>query len=209
MRARVLLAITALLMAIVSTVAIGSNMGFKIAIPLINDGNSTTANWVSLPYYNSYTDAASVKADIGPNFASITRWDNTSHSYKTYAGGPNNFPIIPGEGYLIKTVNGTGTTNWVVVGSHNPTLAISLINDGNSTTANWISVPYHTTAVNAAGLKTEIGPNCASITRWDNASHSYKTYTGGPNNFTLTPGEAVLVKMVNGSGTTNWTPAHY
>jgi hypothetical protein len=62
MRTRVLLAITALLMAIVSTVAIGSNMGFKISIPLTAGYN----NYVSLPYYNSYTDAASIFNDV-PN----------------------------------------------------------------------------------------------------------------------------------------------
>ena len=209
MRTRVLLAITALLMAIVSTVAIGSNMGFKIAIPLINDGNSTTANWVSLPYYNSYTDAASVKADIGANFAKITRWDNTSHTYKSYTSSLNNFTITPGEGYNITTLDGTGTTIWIVVGSHDPTKVISLLNDGNSTTANWTSIPYHTTSVNAAAIKAEIGANFAKITRWDNTSHTYKSYTNSLNNFTITPGEAYNITTLDGTGTTSWTPAHY
>ena len=112
MRTKVLLGLAVALMLVVSVATIGSNMGFKISIPLLNDGDSTTANWVSLPYYNSYTDAASVKDDIGANFASITRWDNTSHTYKTYTGGPNNFAITPGEAYNITTLDGTGTTSW-------------------------------------------------------------------------------------------------
>ena len=113
MRTKVLLGLAVALMLVVSVATIGSNMGFKISIPLLNDGDSTTANWVSLPYYNSYTDAVSVKDDIGANFASITRWDNTSHTYKTYTSSFNNFTITPGEGYLIKTTDGSDTTTWM------------------------------------------------------------------------------------------------
>ena len=205
MRTRALLGAAVVLMLIVSVATIGSNMGFKISIPLVYDGNTLTTNWVSLPYYNSYTDAASIKADIGANFGSVTRWNNTTHAYQTYNGVIGNFTLVKGEMLAIKVK--TATVNWIVVGSHDPGFSLSLVYDGNTLTSNWVSVPYHTTATDAAGIKSQIGTNFGSITRWNNTTHAYQTYNGIVGNFSLTPGEGYIIKVK--TATTQWTPAHY
>ena len=195
MRTRVLLAITALLMAIVSTVAIGSNMGFKISIPLTAGYN----NYVSLPYYNSYTNAASIFNDV-PNCQFVSRWDNPTGAVQTWNGSRGiNFTLNKGESYII---NVTANSNWVVVGSHDPAFAVPLTAGYN----NYISIPYHTTATKAGDLFAQI-PNCQFVSRWDNASGAVQTWNGSRGiNFSLTPGEGLIVNV---TATTTWTPSHY
>jgi hypothetical protein len=100
---------------------------------------------------------------------------------------------------LVKVSTGV---NWIVVGSHNPSLAISLTAGGAS---NWVSVPYHTTATNAATLFNDIA-NCTLVGRWNIPTRSYQNWVGAGTNFNLTPGEAVLVKVNAG---VSWTPSHY
>lgn len=193
MRTKVLLSAAAALMLIISLVAIGSNMGFKISIPLAAGGAS---NWVSIPYYNSYTNAASIYNDI-TGASQVSRWDNTL-GFQSWTGRGTNFNTTAGEAYLVKV---SAATNWIVVGSHNPSLALSLAAGGAS---NWVSVPYHTTATNAATLYNQI-TNASQVSRWDNTL-GFQSWTGRGTNFNLTAGEGVLVKVSAG---TSWTPAHY
>lgn len=193
MRTKVVLALAAGLMLIISTAAIGSNVGFKIAIPLKAGWN----NYVSLPFYNSYTNAASILADI-TGATKVSRWDNASNSFQSWTGLGTNFSVTPGEAYIVTV---SANTTWVVVGSHNPSLALSMTAGYN----NYVSVPYHTTATNASTLLSQI-PNGTKVSRWDNASNSFQSWTGLGTNFTLTPGEGVIVTV---SGSAGWTPAHY
>jgi hypothetical protein len=173
-------------------------MGFKISIPLTAGGAS---NWVSIPYYNSYTNAASIFNDIS-NCAQVSRWNIPTRSYQNWFGSAGtNFNVTPGEGMVVKVSTGV---NWIVVGSHNPSLAISLTAGGAS---NWVAVPYHTTATNAATLFNDIA-NCAQVSRWNIPTRAYQNWFGSAGtNFNLTAGEAVVVK-VNTAGVT-WTPSHY
>lgn len=196
MRTKLLLVTAAVLMLIVGTVAIGSNMGFKISIPLAAAGAS---NWVSIPYYNSYTSASSIYNDI-TGAAQVSRWDNPTGSIQTWAGRGTDFAVTPGEAYVIKV---SSPTNWIVVGSHNPSLSVSLAAGGAS---NWVSVPYHTTATSASVLFTQLGPNAAQVSRWDNPTGSIQTWAGRGTDFPITPGEGVVIKV---SSVTPWTPAHY
>ncbi len=198
MRTKVLLGAAVALMLVVSVATIGSNMGFKISIPLAAGGY---LNWIALPYYDSYSNAAAIFSDI-PSCTQVSRWDNPSGSYQTWNGVKGtNFTPVAGEAYLVK-VSVAG--NWVVVGSHNPGFALSLSGNG---ALNWISVPYHTVDTNAAALFSEIS-SCTQVSRWDNTSGSYQTWNGVKGtNFTLTPGEGVLVKV--SATTVPWTPAHY
>jgi hypothetical protein len=197
MRTKVLLVTAAVLMLIVSLVAIGSNMGFKISIPLtITPAN----NWVSIPYYNNYTTASSIFADI-TGATQVSRWDNATSAFQSWTGTRGtNFAVTTAEAYLIK-VSAAG--NWIVVGSHNPGYAVPLtITPAN----NWISVPYHTTATTAGGLFAQL-PSATQVSRWDNATSAFQSWTGTRGtNFTITAGEGLLVKVSAGG---NWTPAHY
>jgi hypothetical protein len=193
MRTRVALALAAALMLLISLAAVGSNMGFKITIPL----TAGYANYVSLPYYSNYTNAASLLADI-PNCTAVKRWDNSTGTYQMYTGRGTNFTVIEGEGYI---VNVSVSGSWVVVGSHDPGFALPL----TAGYANYVSIPYHTTATNASTLLSQI-PNCTAVKRWDNPTGTYQMYTGRGTNFPLTPGEAIIVNV----GTTcTWAPAHY
>jgi hypothetical protein len=196
MRTKVLLGLAVALMLVVGVATIGSNMGFKISIPLAAGGAS---NWVSIPYYNSYTDATSIYNDV-PGATQVSRWDNPTGSIQTWTGRGTNFAVTPGEAYVIKV---SAPTNWIVVGSHNPSLSLSLAAGGAS---NWVSVPYHATATDASTLFTQLGANVTQVSRWDNPTGSIQTWTGRGTNFALTPGEAVVIKV---GSVTPWTPAHY
>lgn len=197
MRTKVVLVLAAVFMLVVGGTAVASNMGFKITIPLAAGGYS---NWVSLPYYNSYTTAASIFGDI-TGCTQVSRWDNPSGTYQSYTGGRGTgFNVTPGEAYLIKV---SSATDWIVVGSHDPSLALTLSAGGAS---NWVSIPYHTTATTASGLFGQI-PNCTQVSRWDNPSGTYQSYTGGRGTgFNLTPGEGLLIKV---NANESWTPLHY
>ncbi len=195
MRTKVVLVLAAVLMLVISTVAIGSNMGFKISISL----NAGYRNFVALPFYNQYTDANSVFIDI-PGCQSVNRWDNVSGAWQSWNGSRDtNFTLNKGEALLIQM---NTSTNWVVVGSHDPSFGVPM----TAGYRNLVSVPYHTTARTANDLIGQI-PNCQSVNRWDNVSGAWQTWNGSRDtNFSITPGEGILVQM---NSTTSWTPAHY
>ena len=193
MRTKVLLGAAVALMLIVSVATIGSNMGFKISIPL----TAGWSNFVSLPYYTSYTDAASLFADI-PNVSAVSRWNNSTGNWEDWTGSGTNFAVIPGEAYVVRV---TTTGNWIVVGSHKPALGLAMT-QGYS---NFIAVPYHTTATNAQALLAQI-PNATAISRWNNATGNWEDWTGAGTNFPVTPGEGYVVRV---SASASWTPAHY
>jgi len=205
MRTRVLLAITALLMAIVSTVAIGSNMGFKIAIPF----TSGQTKFVSIPYYNSYTNADSLRNDINASIGgtcTVYRYNGTV--WQRWAGGglgQVNFTITPGEAYRVLPA-ATGT--WVVVGSHNPSMSFSF----TAGATQFISVPYHTTATDASSLRNEINAATGTtVTLYNYNGTVWQRWAGGglgQVNFLVTPGQALRV-LPAGNSVTSWTPAHY
>lgn len=197
MKRKGLLAVATVAILVIGIAAIASNMGFKIDISLTGGG---AYNWVSLPYYNSYTDAGSIFSDV-PNCTQVSRWDTTTGAFQTWNGSRGtNFTVDEGEAYLVKV---SSASNWIVVGSHDPSFALSLQAGG---AYNWVSVPYHTTATDAGTLFSQI-PNCSQVSRWDTASGSFQTWNGSRGtNFGLTAGEGLLVKVSTAS---SWTPAHY
>lgn len=172
-----------------------SNIGFKIIIPLTAGWN----NYVSLPYYNSYTNAASIFSDIS-GCTLVSRWDNPTGAIQSWDGSRGiNFLVNPGEAYII---NVAATTTWLVLGSHNPALALNLTTGWN----NYVSIPYHTTATNASTLFSQI-PHCTLLSRWDNPTGAVQSWDGSRGvNFTLTPGEGLIVNV---SVTGSWIPPHY
>ena len=116
-------------------------------------------------------------------------------------------------------VTGTSTVNYIVVGSHNPTLSHTLIATGQAVPEggtslnglNFYNYPYHSVAATANDLRLEI---CAAanggISKLLRASNTLQTYTGkgAGLNFNLVPGAAYRVRI---TGTTNvsFVPNHY
>jgi hypothetical protein len=136
--------------------------------------------------------------------ATVYNWNGTV--WQRYAGGgigQVNFTITPGVGYQVLPAT---SGNWIVVGSHNPGLALSFT---ASSTA-FVSVPYHTTATTAQLLRNEIDAaigSTATLYNWNGTV--WQRYAGGgigQVNFNITAGTAVQVLPAAGG---SWTPAHY
>jgi|GEM_PF-2130776 len=239
MRTKVLLVVAALLMAIVSTVAIGSNMGFKISIPLSTTGDGS--NFVSIPYYwsvgtwSGYTDpspgsltASDLYYDVGMTVCQeVQRYDAATSSLQIRSRNAfgiwtgTDFPIVAGEGYIVKVKTGA---NYICVGSHNPSLALTMTTAGDG--SNVVSVPYHFTSgtwsgytdpspgsETASDLYYSVGMTvCQEVQRYDPSTSSlvirsrnaFGIWTG--TDFPVVPGTAYIVKVKSG---TSWTPSHY
>jgi hypothetical protein len=185
-----------------------SNMGFKLVYQLLTSagGNSGT-NWMAIPFNFPFANAQELYTDI-PNCLEISRYYKDDDTYQTYLAGKGaiNFPVTACESYLVKV---STDTNYVVVGSHDPSVGVCDLKAPTfaSSGTNWISVPYHTTATNASELYDDI-PNCSEISRYWVADDTYQTYLIGKGafNFPITPGQGLLVKV---SSDTSWTPSHY
>jgi hypothetical protein len=195
---------------IAGTAAQASNMGFKVTIAL-DDTGSLSQNWFSLPYNVSYADAAAVKADITACYR-VYRWNPGTDDYTYYetSRSGTNFAIDATKAYMVIV---TAAENWVVVGSHDPAGVVNLDYSG-SLSQNWISVPYHSTAADAATLKTEMigdGAQVYRVYRWNSGTDDYTYYetSRSGTNFSITPGMGVMVIIENTSGTVTWTPEHY
>lgn len=213
MRTKILVALVAVAMLVVGITAVGSNMGFKISIPLTAaSGTHDGINWVSLPFYCSYADADAMFNDI-PGCVEVDRYDPTTSSYLLYDGFifMDNFAVAPGgeldqgAAFLIKV---GADTPWVVVGSHAPSKQVPLTAaSGTHDGINWVSIPYHTTKTDADGLFNEIS-GCVEVDRYDPTTGAYLLYDGFIflDNFPVTAGVGIIAKV---GADTNWTPAHY
>ena len=175
-----------------------SNTGFKLknTLQLISNGDQG----ISLPYINQYQTADDLYNDI-PNCLNVQRWYDMTGIWQVWDGAGTNFDVTPGEAYRVSV---SQDTYWLVVGSHNPSLSLTLLANGY---ANNISIPYHTTLVNADGIKQAI-PNCIQVSRWNQVTGTVDTWTGRGNNFTLIPGEGLIVR-ISGTVDQTWKPPVY
>lgn len=224
MRTKVLIALAVIAMMLVGTAAIASNMGFKISIPLNAYGTGHTGfNWVALPYYVSYTTAAAAHSDImaisGMSYVLLQQFQETDGSYLMYDGDifTDDFTITSG-GQLVDAkailVQVDATGNWIVVGSHSPSMAVPIHAYGTGHTGfNWVSIPYHRTAATASSLHTQlvaVTPNTAYmlLQQFQESTGSYLMYDGDifTDDFNVTAGLPVLIQT---DTTKSWTPAHY
>ncbi len=207
-----------------ATFLLSSNMGFKLTKTLIfQDPNYLNTNWISLPYYylTGTVTAENVCDDIGGTCntlgnCTVGKWDVSTNTGSTWAcqttkGTP--FTINPGEGIYVQP---NASVDFVIVGSHNPTLSLTLtFQDPNYLNTNWISVPYHTTVTTAEELCDEIGGTCntlgnCTIGKWDVSTNTGSTWAcqttkGTP--FTISVGEAVYVQP--NATITGYIPSHY
>ena len=202
---------------------LSSNMGFKLTKTLTYAGSTyVNTNWISLPYYylTGTVTAENVCDDIGGTCNTLGnceagKFNVSTNSYTTWIcqttkGTP--FTVNPGEGIYIKV---NANQDFVIVGSHNPTLQLNLTYAGSTyVNTNWISIPYHTTSANAENLCDEIGGTCntlgnCEVGKFNVSTNSYTTWicqTTKGTPFSLTAGEAVYVKV---NTNTSFTPSHY
>lgn len=202
----------------VTTPLIASNMGFKLAISLA-DGPS--GNQVSLPYIpkdgiETAEDLINeinlqAGADVAPSISRIVRSTDAHETYNLTTGGTN-FSLTPDDGYVIFVSE--PVPNFVLAGTHDPSRAISLLdesNPGSNSGAQLISLPFHITAFDAEDLINDIesqGGVVSSVGHYVRSTGLLETYSlvSGGTNFSLSPGEAYSVIM---DTAVDYIPSHF
>ncbi|MFB3851563.1 MAG: hypothetical protein ACE14Q_06540 [Acidobacteriota bacterium] len=207
MKTKIILGIATILILAIALTSGASNMGFKLSMSL----SAGVAKYISLPYYNSYSTqtAAYLRNDIiaaGGTGVNVYNYNGTA--WQRYAGGgvgQVNFALTPGIGYQV--VSTADVSNWVIVGSHNPSTTISF----DAGIAKYVSVPYHTTSTNAATLRNEIiAVGGTGVNVYNYNGTAWQRYAGGgvgQVNFALQPG--IAYQIVSTAACGPWTPAHY
>lgn len=214
------------IIAVAGSVAIASNMGFKLNKAIILSGaGQIGSNWTSIPYNNPYGNVGAFCTQTGLTSSGLTRASATVLNETT--GLPTTvscgstaaaaLTLIPGKGLQIRQPNVAGApTSIIIVGSHNPTLSITVPKSGTGQIGNyWFSVPYHTTAVSANDLclssgLTSSGLTRASVTRLNAATGLPTTVSCGSTAaaaLSLVLGEFVQLREPNGPKT--FIPAHF
>jgi hypothetical protein len=229
-----LVGVTALVL-LAGGMAVASNTGFKInkslAPALPAPGNPQAGNnWLSIPYFNPYgnfgafcTQVGLVSTGLGTHASAVVVDPVTGvTSAPVSCGTPaaNTLLITAGRGIRVRNTPAaqTGTpSSIIIVGSHDPSLAITVPKSGAGTAGDfWFAVPYHTTAANANDLClssgfSSSGLSKATITRLDPVTGvqaaPVQCGTAGATSFILTLGEAIKVREPNGPLTFN--PAHF
>lgn len=202
-----------------------SNMGFKLNLPLDTvgtNGSASGTNTVALPYnqQTNIVNASDLRADINATagseaILSISKFVRSSDSLLTYTGSTSatDFAVAPGEGYRVQVAS---NVNYIIVGSHDPGLAVNLDTVGTNGSASGTSdfaFPYHGTASSAAELRDDInaqagGEAVLSISKFIAGSDSLLTYTGSTSatDFLLEPGRSYRVQV---SSNVSYIPSHY
>jgi hypothetical protein len=224
-------ALVAALAVVLAGGLLASNMGFKLNYTLIaatqavpeGGVSADGTNDISLPDFpqSGMATANDLRLDIGPaangGIQKLIRSNNTLQVY-TGKGAGQNFSLVPGDGYRVK-LTGTANLNYIVVGSHNPSLSHVLIattqpvpeGGVSADGTNQYNYPYHSVAATANDLRLEIGaPANGGIQKLIRSNNTLQVYTGkgAGQNFTLVPGASYRVKL---TGTTNvsFVPNHY
>jgi len=224
--------VTAAAILIAGGAAIASNAGFKLNKAITFAGAGQTGdNWTSLPYFNPYTNVAGLCAQLGLSstggalvpkavVSTVNPVDGTGVSAQCGSPGAGTTSLLAGRGYRIRQPNVAGApTSVIIVGSHAPALQIHLEDAGSGATGdNWISLPYHTTAVTVADLCASSGLSStggalvpkATVSRVQASDGSGATaQCGSPGAITtnLVLGEAIRIREPNGPK--DFIPAHY
>lgn len=172
--------------------ALASNTGFKANIPIVLDGAGGVGdNWISIPYFSPYVTVAGLCGQLGLQStggplvakATVQTLNPLTGVYNSVTCGSataGTTALTPPAGYLIRQPSNAPLPSVIVVGSHNPNLAVSLLNRFRVSTTddtslpldqcpsvsliapsqrgdNWFSLPYHTTALSVADLCASAG----------------------------------------------------
>lgn len=224
-------ALVAVLAVVLAGGLIASNMGFKLNYTLIAAGQAVPEGGVSLDGTNDISlpdfpqtgmvTANDLRLDIGaPANGGVSRFLRATNTLQTYTGkgAGVNYNLVAGDGYRVR-VTGATSVNYIVVGSHNPSLSHTLVaagqpvpEGGNSLDGtNTYNFPYHSVAATANDLRLEIGaPANGGVSKFLRATNTLQTYTGkgAGLNFNLVPGAAYRVR-VTGASNVSFVPNHY
>jgi len=224
-------ALVAALAVVLAGGLLASNMGFKLNYTLIaagqpvpEGGNSVNGtNDLSLPDFpqTGMITANDLRLDIGgPANGGISKLLRATNTLQTYTGKGTGivFNLVPADGYSVR-VTGSANVNYIVVGSHNPSLSHTLVaatqpvpEGGTSVNGtNFYNFPYHSVAATANDLRLEIGaPANGGISKLLRATNTLQTYTGKGTglNFNLVPGAAYRVR-ITGASNVSFVPNHY
>ena len=189
----------------VGGVVIGSNMGFKFNLALTGGVDQ----WVSLPYNSPYADADDVLDALMPGGGTVTRFLPTAPPSVDFWNGSSgtNFATTAGEGLQLNPLT-PGTTNAVVVGSHNPFANVPA--GGFIANRDYlISIPYHTTAQNADDLLADLPSSGGTATRLIPGTPPSVDFWNGSSgtNFSVVLGEGYVVRVLSDSP--GYIPAHF
>jgi hypothetical protein len=200
-----------------------SNMGFKLNYTLSGTGSSASGtNTLGLPFFRQtgLDDSLQLIQDIEQGNAALVtnvqRFLKASDGFELYDGttpGTTPFPLAAAEGYFVKM--GAANVNYIVVGSHDPGLSLTLKGTGSTPSGiNFYSYPYHSTAADALQLIADIEDGdttkVTNVQRWNPTSDTLTLYAGAvtdPPAFGLTPGEAYFIVM--GGSDQPYVASHY
>lgn len=212
--------IVALAVVVMAGGLLASNMGFKLNYPLTQTTvgvSKSGTNVLALPdnRQTGLNSAKNLMDDVGlANVANVQKYIISTDGVILYTGRKGSgadFAMVAGEGNLVKM---NTTTNYIVVGSDNPTapytLRATLAGTSKSGT-NLFAYNYHQTAATAKGLMDDIGlANVANVQRFIKSTDGVILYTGRKGSgadFSLVPGEAYYLKM--NTTVNSYIPSHY
>ena len=196
-----------------------SNMGFKLNYLLSGPESSASgSNTIALPYHQqtNLADAKDLIDDINAAAGDIAvvqvvRFLKATDTRESYGGTSGTaFQLVAGEGYSVQVAH---DVNYIVVGSHAPTLGVVL--DGPATSAsgnNNFAYPYHATAANAKDLIDDINAAAGSnvvvqVVRFLKGTDTRESYGGTSGTaFQLFAGQAYTVQV---SAAVTYIPSHY
>jgi hypothetical protein len=198
-------------------------MGFHLVKPVVYAGPGQIGNmWTSIPFNRPYSVAGDLCADLGLTSTGFVRGTVTvlnpaTGYFSTVACGTlasNALQLVRGRGVQLRQPNiASAPESMAILGSHDNALELTIPDAGEGQIGNlWYSVPYHTTAVTAADLCSEIGMSNmeAMVTRLDATTGVMTSVTCGTQEagaLTLVNGESVRLRDPNGPKT--FLPAHY
>jgi hypothetical protein len=187
---------------LIGGVAIASNMGFKYTTDIPADSSFN----LSLPWNNNYTDAESLRSDLGAD--QISQFTGSANLVDWFPGAfGNNFDVVPKEAYIV----GAGGTaiQEVVVGSHDPNATI----DFTAGQSKNLSAPYHQTLTTANDLFTDLQDQLgnevpSSVSKFTANANLIDWFPGAfGNNFDMELGMGVIVLTDTTAGGYQWP--HY
>ncbi len=213
MRRRALLVVAVSVLVSVGAI-LASNMGFKISYGFVAAAtgvSKTGRQTLGLPYLRK--PGLDTASDLYQNIQSqgiaalsIERFDPLNDSNSPYPGPAGDFSLASGEGYLIRVAS---DGDYKIVGSHDPDVQITFKAGAagiSKTGRNFFAPPYHALATTASELLQEIGPVAVQVERFSPLTDTYSPYPGPAGDFSLSRGEAYLVRVVQD---VTYVPGHY
>jgi len=207
--------------------AIGSNMGFKFNAQIVAGAGASPKfdNWISLPDNSPYNKANNVCSSLGLTSTGlnsargvVSRLVSSSGAFSNYACGTSTlgaFTLVKGEAVKIRN---PVTINSIVVGADDPSNTIPVQSGVGASPKfdNWVSVPYHTTAVKASDLCADMGLTTTganstrgAVSRLVASTGAFANYTCGTSTlgaFAITVGEGIKVRNNTAK---SWLASHF